>query len=148
MASSGPVTPASPKVLKVKESRPGVPLYGCGEYLQDFRSLNVSLARNTTDEQIPEHVQLFLSSGPVDRFEKTITHYKDSLRAIFDKVPKEIEVIHTSTTPQGQEVTTLTPNYLCLQCSAITTAAGRIEHGKEILHRFCMAIFADDGCAR
>lgn len=30
MCASRPVTPASPKVVKVKSPQPGVPMYGCG----------------------------------------------------------------------------------------------------------------------
>lgn len=94
-------------------------------------------AYSTTDKRFAEHVQLFLSSASEDRFDKTILHYKDSLRAIFDKDPSDIGAIQTSTTLKGLALTSLTPNYLCLQCSAITTTAGRIGHGNETLHRFC-----------
>jgi hypothetical protein len=32
MTSSRPVTPASPRVFKVKAAQPGVPLFGCSKY--------------------------------------------------------------------------------------------------------------------
>lgn len=139
MASSGPATPASPKVVKVKSPQPGVPLYGCGEFHLNLclPKMGFSLASTNADSIMSEHVQLFLSSGPGDRLEKTVQHYKDSLRAIFDKDPKEIGAIQTSKGVKGQPLTTITPNYLCLQCTAITTTTGRIEHGGETLHRFC-----------
>jgi ubiquitin carboxyl-terminal hydrolase 22/27/51 len=65
---------------------------------------------------------------------KSIHNYKTCLRVIFTTpiVPQ------TSKTVKGSPFTTLTPNYLCLQCSATTTEQGRIEHGKETSHRFCM----------
>jgi len=31
MSSSRPVTPASPKAVKVKSPQPGMPMYGCGK---------------------------------------------------------------------------------------------------------------------
>jgi hypothetical protein len=34
MTSSRPVTPASPRVFKVKAAQPGVPLFGCSKYHQ------------------------------------------------------------------------------------------------------------------
>lgn len=45
MDSSAPVTPASPKLIKVKDPQPGVPLFGCGKsspipiYIPNFVSL-------------------------------------------------------------------------------------------------------------
>lgn len=51
----------------------------------------------------------------------------------------------TSKTPAGQALTTLTPNYLCLQCEVTTTASGRVEHGMETKHRFCMCHYHVDG---
>jgi ubiquitin carboxyl-terminal hydrolase 22/27/51 len=34
MASSGAVTPASPKVIKIKAAKPGLAQFGCGEHFQ------------------------------------------------------------------------------------------------------------------
>ncbi|CAG8954192.1 hypothetical protein HYFRA_00005812 [Hymenoscyphus fraxineus] len=64
--------------------------------------------------------------------DKSIQNYRDSLRAIFEQ-PK----IQTSKTVEGQPFTTLTPNYLCLQCNTVTTEKGRKDHGDEVQHRFC-----------
>lgn len=102
-----PVTPASPKVAKIKTAQPGVPMFGC------------------------EHIQLFLS-GPGDRLQSTITHYKNCIRVAADTpiVPQ------TSKNSKGQPLTTLTPNYLCLQCNSIVTSQGRVDHGKTTSHRF------------
>jgi hypothetical protein len=36
MASSGAVTPASPKVVKIKAAQPGVAQFGCGKSEQNF----------------------------------------------------------------------------------------------------------------
>jgi ubiquitin carboxyl-terminal hydrolase 22/27/51 len=66
----------------------------------------------------------------------TISHYKNCLRVIFDNTPI---VPQTSKTPKNQPFTTLTPNYLCLQCTTTTTAQDRLAHGSETLHRFCMS---------
>lgn len=65
---------------------------------------------------------------------KTIQNYKTCLRVIFENTPI---VPQTSKTQKGQPFTSLTPNYLCLQCSATTTEQGRIEHGNDTCHRFC-----------
>jgi ubiquitin carboxyl-terminal hydrolase 22/27/51 len=81
---------------------------------------------------------MFLSSGSEDRLNNTVKNYKQALRAIFDKDIREIGSIQTSKGVSGLPLTTLTPNYLCLQCNATTTASSRIEHGTETAHRFCM----------
>ncbi|EPE26946.1 Cysteine proteinase [Glarea lozoyensis ATCC 20868] len=104
-----PATPASPKTFKIKDPQPGVPLFGC------------------------EHTQLLLSAGGAERMNKSIHNYKTCLRVIFENTPI---VPQTSKTTKGFPFTTLTPNYLCLQCSATTTEGGRIEHGRETSHRF------------
>ncbi|RDL30436.1 Ubiquitinyl hydrolase 1 [Venustampulla echinocandica] len=104
-----PATPASPKTFKIKEPQPGVPLFGC------------------------EHMQMLLGSSAPDRMNRTIQNYRTCLRVIFENTPI---VPQTSKTQKGQPFTSLTPNYLCLQCSATTTEQGRIEHGTETCHRF------------
>lgn len=81
-----------------------------------------------------EHLR-FLLAGPVDTLTTTVSHYKQCIRSIADS---NLVVPQTSKTADGQALTTITPNYLCLQCSTTTTAAGRIEHGRETKHRFCM----------
>lgn len=64
----------------------------------------------------------------------SITHYKAILRKIFDSTPI---VPQTSTGPNGQAVTSLTSNYLCLQCPATVTEEDRLKHGQKKSHRFC-----------
>jgi ubiquitin carboxyl-terminal hydrolase 22/27/51 len=81
-----------------------------------------------------EHTQLLLSAGGAERMNKSIHNYKTCLRVIFENTPI---VPQTSKTAKGHPFTTITPNYLCLQCSATTTEQGRIEHGRETSHRFC-----------
>jgi ubiquitin carboxyl-terminal hydrolase 22/27/51 len=125
------VTPASPKFLRVKEPQPGVPLFGCG------MSPELGQPRAFSDDTYLEHLQLLLSSGPADRMKNTINHYKNCLRVIFDNTPI---VPQTSKTTKNQPFTSLTPNYLCLQCTTTTTAQDRITHGTETLHRFCKAL--------
>lgn len=78
---------------------------------------------------------MLLSSGSTDRLKNTVNHYKNCLRVIFDNTPI---VPQTSKTAKNLAFTTLTPNYLCLQCTTTTTAQDRIKHGTETLHRFCM----------
>ncbi|PVH76016.1 ubiquitin carboxyl-terminal hydrolase-like protein [Cadophora sp. DSE1049] len=108
MGSSRPVTPASPRVPKIKPAQPGVPLFGC------------------------EHVRILLE-GPVEILENTIRAYRTCMCVVSDTTPI---IPQTSKTPAGQALTTLTPNYLCLQCEVTTTASGRVEHGMETKHRF------------
>lgn len=133
MAASEPVVLASPKFLKVKPPQAGVPLYGCGK---ETRIWNPQLLCPKADShKFTEHLQLLLSAGSSERMKNTIQYYKNCLRVIFDNTPI---VPQTSKTPKGQPLTSLTPNYLCLQCTTTTTATDRIHHGTETLHRFCM----------
>lgn len=92
---------------------------------------------HTLRDSLVEHTQLLLGSGSPERLDKAIQNYKNCLRVIFD----EHIVVQTSKTPQHKPLVSLTPNYLCLQCSACTTEAGRIEHGQETSHRFCLQTF-------
>ncbi|RDW73872.1 hypothetical protein BP5796_07314 [Coleophoma crateriformis] len=107
MGSPRPTTPASPKTARVKSPQPGMPLYGC------------------------EHLQMFLQEP--ERMQNTILHYKNCLRVIFDNTPI---VPQTSKTVKGHALTSLTPNYLCLQCTTTTTGQDRTIHGTETKHRF------------
>lgn len=79
-------------------------------------------------------MQLFLNGGGPERLAKTITYYKTCLRAVFDRSPV---VTQTSILSSGQELTTLTPTYLCLQCSVITTEIDLPDHAELKKHRFC-----------
>lgn len=101
---------------------------------------SVSLTRDTAlynacslaDPRI-EHVQLLLSNSQ-DVTNSSIQYYKMLLRVIFDKDPI---IAQTSKTTDGQITTSLTPNYLCLQCSAILPEEERAKHGNKKSHRFC-----------
>lgn len=68
-----------------------------------------------------------------ERKQRTIHGYKDSLRVIFDNNPV---IPQTSKTPKNQPHTTLTPNYLCLQCPNTLSRQERLKHGNETSHRF------------
>ncbi|KAI1760921.1 ubiquitin carboxyl-terminal hydrolase [Hypoxylon sp. FL1150] len=103
-----PTTPASPKNVKIKSPAPGTPLFGC------------------------EHVQLLLSNSP-DVMNSSIQYYKMLLRVIFDGNPL---VPQTCKGPDGQIITSLTSNYLCLQCSSIVPEEERTKHGNKKSHRF------------
>ena len=92
-----------------------------------------STALPACSHPLAEHIQGFLS-GPPERLEKTIMHYKNCLRVIFDHTPI---IPQTSKSSKGQVLTSLTPNYLCLQCSTTTTEHDCLEHGNETSHRFC-----------
>jgi ubiquitin carboxyl-terminal hydrolase 22/27/51 len=140
-----PATPASPKTFKIKDSQPGVPLFGCGKYrLLDDCSASSIYHLSLVLIEVSEHTQLLLSGGGVERMNRSIHNYKTCLRVIFTTpiVPQ------TSKTAKGNPFTTLTPNYLCLQCSATTTEQGRIEHGRETSHRFCMRSMHLKGAGR
>lgn len=84
--------------------------------------------------EIIEHLQLFLTKTP-ETTTTCISRYKMLLRVVFDKSPI---IRQTSKSPTGTAITSLTPNYLCLQCSTTTTLNERAEHGKQTAHRFCM----------
>jgi ubiquitin carboxyl-terminal hydrolase 22/27/51 len=83
---------------------------------------------------VPEHVQTLLSQNQ-EVMNNSIAHYKMILRGIFDTSPI---VPQTSKNPEGRPVTSLTSNYLCLQCPATVSEDDRLSHGTEKLHRFCM----------
>ncbi|ATY64789.1 ubiquitin carboxyl-terminal hydrolase [Cordyceps militaris] len=106
--SSRPVTPASPRNVRVKSPTPGSPMFGC------------------------EHVQLLLSQGQ-EVMNSSIAHYKMILRGIFDTNPI---VPQTSTSKEGRPITTLTSNFLCLQCPTTVSEEDRLGHGNKKSHRF------------
>ncbi|KAH8887064.1 ubiquitin carboxyl-terminal hydrolase-like protein [Thozetella sp. PMI_491] len=106
--SARPTTPASPKAAKIKSPIPGTPQYGC------------------------EHVQrLFNQDQNITN--TSVHHYKAILRGIFDTTPV---VPQTSKSTEGNPVTSLTSNYLCLQCPSTVTEEERIKHGTKKAHRF------------
>ncbi|KFX92314.1 hypothetical protein V490_05451 [Pseudogymnoascus sp. VKM F-3557] len=102
------MTPASPKPNKTKDPNPGIPIYGC------------------------EHIQRLLTRSQ-DVTNNTIQHYKMLLRVIFDNTPI---IPQTSKSVDRRPVTSLIPNYLCLQCPTTTTAKDRLKHGKLKAHMF------------
>ncbi|TDZ35108.1 Ubiquitin carboxyl-terminal hydrolase 8 [Colletotrichum sidae] len=103
-----PSTPMSPKPAKVKSPVPGTPVFGC------------------------EHIQRLLTQSP-EVMNQSIHHYKMILRNIFELTPV---ISQTTKTPDGQAMTSLTSNYLCLQCSSIVTEDERLKHGTKKQHRF------------
>lgn len=80
-----------------------------------------------------EHVELLLSNSQ-DVMNSSIQYYKMLLRVIFDKAPA---VPQTFKSPDGLIATSLTSNYLCLQCSTIVAEEDREKHGQKKSHRFC-----------
>ncbi|KAK1984311.1 ubiquitin carboxyl-terminal hydrolase [Colletotrichum cereale] len=103
-----PTTPMSPKTAKVKSPVPGTPVFGC------------------------EHIQrLFTQSQEVTT--QSVHHYKMILKNIFEQTPI---VPQTSKNSDGQAMTSLTSNYLCLQCSTIVNDEDRLKHGTKKQHRF------------
>lgn len=79
-------------------------------------------------------MQLLLSQGQ-DLMNNSIGHYKMILRSIFDSTPI---VPQTSTNTEGRPITSLTSNYLCLQCPATVSEEDRLKHGNKKSHRFCV----------
>lgn len=71
----------------------------------------------------------------------SIQYYKMLLRVIFDNTPI---VPQTSKSPDGVIATSLTSNYLCLQCSTIVPEEDREKHGQKKSHRFCKQFLAAD----
>ncbi|TPX09578.1 uncharacterized protein E0L32_009179 [Thyridium curvatum] len=103
-----PATPNSPKNVKIKSPVAGSPMFGC------------------------EHIQRLLSQGQ-EVTNTSVQHYKIILRKIFDTTPI---VPQTSKTPEGLPITSLTSNYLCLQCPSTVTEEERLKHGTKKAHRF------------
>jgi ubiquitin carboxyl-terminal hydrolase 22/27/51 len=63
-----------------------------------------------------------------------VAHYKMILRGIFDSAPI---VPQTSKSADNTPITSLTSNYLCLQCPTTLTEEDRLKHGTKKSHRFC-----------
>ncbi|KAH6886486.1 hypothetical protein B0T10DRAFT_81926 [Thelonectria olida] len=106
--SGRPQTPASPKNAKIKSPAPGAPMFGC------------------------EHVQILFGQGQ-EVMNSSITHYKMILRGIFDAPPI---VPQTTLNNEGRPITSLTSNYLCLQCPTTVAEEDRLKHGTKKSHRF------------
>ncbi|KAK8091650.1 ubiquitin carboxyl-terminal hydrolase [Apiospora hydei] len=71
--------------------------------------------------------------GCVDVMNSSIQYYKMLLRVIFDNTPI---IPQTSKSPDNVVTTSLTSNYLCLQCSTIVSEEDRVKHGNKKSHRF------------
>lgn len=141
--SAKPTTDAS-KVTQIKAPVPGRPVFGCGTYTAYFISLlrkqnwesQGSCDEAFTDKlavHVAEHVQLLMTQNR-DLQQTSISHYKAILRCIFENPPV---IPETSIAASGQNVTSLTSNYLCLQCPQILGVEERLEHGNKKSHRFC-----------
>ncbi len=81
----------------------------------------------------PEHVEVLLSKSQ-DVRNSSIQYYKMLLRVIFDKAPA---VPQTFKSPDGVVATSLTSNYLCLQCSTIVSGEDCDKHFSKKGHAFC-----------
>ncbi|KAL1848137.1 hypothetical protein Daus18300_013698 [Diaporthe australafricana] len=103
-----PQTPASPKNVKINSPVQGIPVFGC------------------------EHAQRLLSQSQ-ETTNSCIQHYKAILRSIFDNVPIIPQMRKDS---DGKVISTLTNNYLCLQCPAIEKEETMAKHGTKKAHRF------------
>jgi ubiquitin carboxyl-terminal hydrolase 22/27/51 len=64
----------------------------------------------------------------------SIQYYKIILQNIFNAAPV---VPQTTRSVEGSSITSLTSNYLCLQCHTILTEEDRLKHGAKKSHRFC-----------
>lgn len=80
-----------------------------------------------------EHAQRLLSQSQ-ETTNTCIQHYKAILRSIFDNVPIIPQMRKDS---DGKVISTLTSNYLCLQCPAIEKEETMAKHGTKKSHRFC-----------
>lgn len=56
------------------------------------------------------------------------------LRNIFEQTPI---ISQTTKNNKGRPNTSLTSNYLCLQCTSIVSEEDRLNHGNAKSHRFC-----------
>lgn len=84
--------------------------------------------------QYTEHVQMILTRNQ-ETTNSCVSHYKFALRSIFDGPPK---VAQTNKSLSGSETeTTITSNYLCLQCSQVIKESEIDAHGSQKSHRFC-----------
>lgn len=86
-------------------------------------------------------MQLLLSQSQ-EVMNSSIAHYKMILRGIFDSTPI---VPQTSTNQEGRPITSLTSNYLCLQCPSTVSEEDRLKHGNKKAHRFCAYWLMDSG---
>lgn len=96
-------------------------------------SLKAAVRSSSTNGEI-EHTQRLLTKSP-EVTSNTIQHYKMLLRVIFDNEPL---IPQTSQDIMSRRpITTLTPNFLCLQCPTTCTIRERSLHGQMRAHMFC-----------
>jgi ubiquitin carboxyl-terminal hydrolase 22/27/51 len=125
MPNSRPVTPAE---AQVKEAQQGVPRYGCGmPSFPTSQPCTILTAHSA-------HLQNWLAPGPKSRLKEVVTHYKQCLSVVFDANPSKRQ--HWKG-PGGKQINSLTPTYLCVQCTEICTEGNRLAHGEQTNHRFC-----------
>ena len=157
------VTSASAKTdnkIRIKASVASTPLFGCGEFVLSLirvgdcdiirQTSGLTTTALTTPLTLTEHLQRLFGYGnnsgegraPVNSSDGStnggglaacVQHYKTILRCIFDDVPV---VAQTVKLPDGRPSTSLTSNYLCLQCPIIVSEADLIKHGTRKQHRF------------
>lgn len=108
-------------------------MFGCGTCSPQHTIVVVCRLVMIGVDRTTEHVQLLFDRGQ-EVMNSCISHYKMILRGIFDNTPI---VPQTSTNNDGRPVTTLTSNYLCLQCPSTVTEEDRLKHGNKKSHRFC-----------
>jgi ubiquitin carboxyl-terminal hydrolase 22/27/51 len=131
-AAAGSSTPAKTDKdkdkVRIKAPQPGAPLFGC-EHLQRL----FGFGANSQEGHGPVNASANgegLSNGGLTA---CVQHYKTILRCIFDDVPL---LAQTTKLPDGRPCTSLTPNYLCLQCPNVVTEDDRVKHGQRKQHRF------------
>lgn len=108
-------------------------MFGCGKYKSYSVQQQPAVSALT---QHTDHVQLVLTRNQ-ETTNSCIQHYKSALRAIYDGPPK-IAQTHKSLANSSVVRTTLSSNYLCLQCSLVVNEAEIDAHGSQKSHRFCM----------
>jgi ubiquitin carboxyl-terminal hydrolase 22/27/51 len=123
---SAPATPAKTEKVRIKGPVTGTPLFGC-EHVQRLFGAGSGL---TGGQEATTAASTANGSGGLAA---CVQHYKSILRCIFDNVPL---IAQTTRGPEGQAITSLTSNYLCLQCPTIVSEDDRIKHGSNKQHRF------------
>ncbi|KKA27211.1 hypothetical protein TD95_002101 [Thielaviopsis punctulata] len=109
MSKASNIQAMAKQQARVNPPTKGTPMYGC------------------------EHTQMLLTQ-PQENINTCINNYKLILRRIFDDVSPTVP--QTARNSSGQVVTTITSNYLCLQCPDIVTEDGISQHGDKKAHRF------------
>jgi len=87
------------------------------------------------------HLQHFFNQN-AEKAQNLIRYYKQCLKVVFNDPPFERQ---TSKKANGEPLTIVKPNFLCLQCNVITNIKSRLDHGEEKKHRFCMDLILAGG---